>query len=147
MTSIRTPVTSFGKWEMPMRVFRLSKVATFAVLGGVLAACQSSAPSAPTAASPETHALARSIGQTIGRCWFGPGETAFAGYIYSPEPNAVVPRVLIVRKDQPAERPVLVVEATGASSVSSYGPLLGGPNAGRINADLNRWAKGNTSCT
>lgn len=59
----------------------------------------------------------------------------------------MVPRVLIVRKDQPAERPVLVVEATGAASVSSYGPLMQGPSATRISADLNRWAKGNASCS
>ena len=119
-----------------------------AICSASLAACQSSpsSTSAPKAASPEAHALARSMGETIGRCWFGPGETAFAGYIYSPEPNAVVPRVLIVRKDQPAERPVLVVEATGATTVSSYGPLLQTPNAARISADLNRWSKGNTSC-
>ena len=129
------------------RVVGLARAITFVGLSASLAACQSSPPSAPSAASPEAHALARSIGQTMGRCWFGTGETAFAGYIYSPEPNAVVPRVLIVRKDQPAERPVLVIEATGASSISTYGPLLDTPNAGRINADLNRWAKGNTSCT
>jgi hypothetical protein len=124
-------------------------VILLALCSASLAACQSSAPttSAPTAASPEAHALARTMGEAIGRCWFGPGETAFAGYIYSPEPNAVVPRVLIVRKDQPAERPVLVVEATGATTVSSYGPLLQTSNAARIRTDLNRWSKGNTSCT
>jgi hypothetical protein len=118
-----------------------------ALCGGLLAACQSSPPPAPTAATPEAHALARTIADSMGQCWFGPNETAFAGYIYSPEPNAVVPRVLIVRKDQPAERPVLVVEATGATTVSSYGPLLQTENAARISADLNRWAKGNTSCS
>jgi len=119
-----------------------------ALCSASLAGCQSSShpTSAPAAASPEAHALARSMGETIARCWFGPGETAFARYIYSPEPNAVVPRVLIVRKDQPAERPVLVVEATGAATVSSYGPLLQTSNAARISADLNRWSKGNTSC-
>jgi hypothetical protein len=120
-----------------------------ALCGATVAACHSRAPStsAPAAASPEAHTLARAIAETIGRCWFGADETAFAGYIYSPEPNAVVPRVLIVRKDQPAERPVLVVEATGAATVSSYGPLLQSPNATRISADLDRWSKGNTSCS
>jgi hypothetical protein len=123
------------------------KMAVAAACGLLVTACQSKAPpSAPSAATPEAHALARTIADSMGRCWFGPGETAFAGYIYSPEPNAVVPRVLIVRKDQPAERPVLVVEATGASTVSSYGPLMQ-TNGARINADLNRWAKGNTSCS
>lgn len=118
-----------------------------ALCGILLAACQSSAPSAPSAATPEAHALARTIGETIGRCWFGPGETTFADYVYSPEPNAVVPRVLIVRKDQPAERPVLVVEATGAESVSTYGPLLESSNSGRIQTDIDRWTKGGTSCS
>lgn len=120
--------------------------ASFAAL---VAACQSStAPtSAPAQASPQAHALARTIGENIGRCWFAPGETAFAGFIYSPEPNAVVPRVLIVRKAQPAERPVLVIEATGAASISTYGPLLQPPNGGRIQADLDRWTKGGTSCS
>jgi hypothetical protein len=113
----------------------------------LIAGCQSKSPAATEPASPAAHALARTIGQTIGRCWFAGGENAFAGYIYSPEPNAVVPRVLIVRKEQPAERPVLVVEATGAASVTSYGPLLQGPNGGRIQTDLDRWAKGGTSCS
>jgi len=123
-------------------------VAITAACALLMAACQSKPPSsAPTAATPEAHALARTVAETMARCWFGPGETAFAGYIYSPEPNAVVPRVLIVRKDQPAERPVLVVEATSASAVSSYGPLLQTANATRISADLDRWAKGNTSCS
>lgn len=112
-----------------------------------LAACQSPDPAPQVTASSETQALARKIGETIGRCWFSAGETAFAGYIYSPEPNAVRPRVLIVPKDQPAERPLLVVEATSASSVESYGPLLGTANATRISADLGRWAKGGDSCS
>lgn len=115
--------------------------------GGLLAACQSSPPSAPTAATPEAHVLARTIADSMGQCWFGPKETAFASFIYSPEPNAIVPRVLIVRKDQPAERPVLVIEATGATTVSSYGPLLQSENAARISADLNRWARGSKSCS
>lgn len=114
----------------------------------LLSACQSSPAPAPQAtASNEAHALARRVGETIGRCWFAAGETAFAGYIYSPEPNAVQPRVLIVPKAQPAERPVLVVEATSGASVQTYGPLLETPNAARIRADLDRWAKGGTNCS
>jgi hypothetical protein len=117
------------------------------VLALLLGTCQSSAPSTQGQATNEMHALARTIGNTIGRCWFAAGENAFANYIYSPEPNAVQPRVLIVPKDQPAERPVLVVEASGAASVSTYGPLLDTPNGARIRGDLDRWAKGNESCS
>lgn len=118
-----------------------------AIMGfALLAACQSKAPSPQPPASKETQALARAIGETIGRCWFAAGETAFAGYIYSPEPNAVKPRVLIVPKDQPAERPVLVIEATSPGSVDTYGPLLDTANSARILADLDRWAKGGNSC-
>jgi hypothetical protein len=112
----------------------------------LLAACQSSAPTTPATATNEMHALARTLGNTMARCWFASGDAAFASYIYSPEPNAVQPRVLIVPKDQPAERPVLVVEASGAASVSTYGPLLDTPAGPRIRADLDRWAKGNESC-
>ena len=114
---------------------------------GLLAACQSPGPSPQPPASKETQALARTLGETIGRCWFAAGETAFAGYIYSPEPNAVQPRVLIVPKEQPAERPVLVVEATSPASIEVYGPLLDASNSARIRADLDRWAKGGNSCS
>jgi hypothetical protein len=113
----------------------------------LLAACQTKAPSSQPPASKETQALARAIGETIGRCWFSADETAFAGYIYSPEPNAVKPRVLIVPKDQPAERPVLVIEATSPASVDTYGPLLDTANSARIRADLDRWAKGGGRCS
>jgi hypothetical protein len=123
----------------------------FAFAGGLalLAACQSApkAPAPQAAASNEAHELARHIGDAIHRCWFGPKETAFAGYIYSPEPNAVQPRILIVRKDNPAERPVLVVETRGASGVTSYGPLAQTPTGLRIRTDLDRWAKGSERCS
>jgi hypothetical protein len=128
----------------------IGRILVPALAAAGLAACQSgggSAPAADVPASNEAHNLARTVGNAMKQCWFGPGETAFAGYIYSPEPNAVTPRVLIVPKSQPAERPVLVVEATGATTLSSYGPMMGGPNAGRIRADLDRWSKGNTSCS
>ena len=128
----------------------IGRILVPALVAAGLAACQSGGASTPAAnvpASNEAHNLARAVGNTMAQCWFAPGETAFAGYIYSPEPNAVTPRVLIVPKSQPAERPVLVVEAKGASTLDSYGPLLGGPNAGRIRADLDRWSKGSTSCS
>ena len=115
-----------------------------------LVACQSKpapSPQQPGTASNEAHQLARKLGETIGKCWFGPGENAFAGYIYSPEPNAVQPRVLIVPKSQPAERPLLVVEARSAANYSVYGPMLDTANGSRIRTDLDRWAKGSSSCT
>jgi hypothetical protein len=127
----------------------IGRILVPALVAAGLAACQSGGgtPSADAPASNEAHNLARAVGNAMAQCWFASGETAFAGYIYSPEPNAVTPRVLIVPKSQPAERPVLVVEAKGASTLDSYGPLLGGPNAGRIRADLDRWSKGSTSCS
>ena len=128
-------------------LFRTTGKAAAIVCLALLAACQSTDPSPQAPASREAQALARKTGETIGRCWFADQETAFAGYIYSPEPNAVQPRVLIVPKDQPAERPVLVVEASGAASLVSYGPLLKTPVAARIRSDLARWAKGGDSCS
>lgn len=129
----------------------IGRIIVPALFAASLAACQSGGGSAPAVAdapaSNAAHTLARTVGNAMAQCWFGPGETAFAGYIYSPEPNATTPRVLLVPRSQPAERPVLVVEATGATSLNTYGPLMGGPNAARIRADLDRWSKGSTSCS
>lgn len=127
--------------------FRMATMLALILCLTLLAACQSTDPSQQVPATKEAQALARKTGETIGRCWFADSETAFAGYIYSPEPNAVRPRVLIVPKEQPAERPVLVIEASGATSLVSYGPLLDTPVAERIRADLDRWSKGGESCT
>ncbi len=97
--------------------------------------------------SDEAYGLSVRMADTIGRCWFAPGETLFAGYFYSPERNAAVSRILIVKKDDPTGLPGLVVQPVNGSSASVYGPLLDTANGARIRADVARWAKGATRCT
>ena len=57
------------------------------------------------------------------------------------------PRFLLVPKGNYGGRPLLVVEASGpGGKVSAFGPLMEGPQASRISADITRWAGGDASC-
>ena len=103
--------------------------------------------SAPVGSPDDAYLLSTRLAETIGRCWFAPGEAAFAGYVYSPERNAGVSRILIVKKNEPTSLPVLVVEAKGANSADVYGPLAASATGPRIRADVERWAKGGSGCT
>ncbi len=97
--------------------------------------------------SDEAYNLSVRLADSIGRCWFAAGETAFAGYVYTPERNAGVSRILLVKKDTPTGLPALVVQATSGASASVYGPLADSANGARIRADIARWAKGGTGCS
>jgi len=97
--------------------------------------------------SDAAYNLSVRLADTIGRCWFAAGDTTFAGYVYSPERNASVSRILLVKKSDPTGLPALVVQATSGSSASVYGPLAEGANGPRIRADIARWAKGGTGCS
>jgi hypothetical protein len=95
--------------------------------------------------------MAASMSATIGRCWFGKGEKAFAGYVHASETNAIAgpPRVLIVKKSAPHARPELVIEFRTESDgvrVNVYGPLIETERGTRIAADINRWADGSGAC-
>ena len=103
--------------------------------------------SVPVGSPDDAYYLSTKLAETIGRCWFAPGETAFAGYVYSPERNAGVSRILIVKKNEPTSLPVLVVEAKGSNAADVYGPLAASASGGRIRADVDRLAKGGTGCT
>lgn len=117
------------------------------VAAAVLAGCQST-PSPPTARAfdPDAaHALYTRLTDLVKSCWFA-GDAAFTDYNYSPEINANAPRILIVAKSDPHGRPLLVIEPRTTTSADVYGPLLGGPAAPRVRADLDRWLKGASTC-
>jgi hypothetical protein len=116
------------------------------LLLAALAACQTAPPTTPGASSDEARALYASLTGLVKSCWFGGGDTTFAGYNYSPEVNAGVPRILIVTKADPGGRPVLVVEPLGRAAANVYGPLLQATAGGRAKADLDRWIRGGTGC-
>jgi hypothetical protein len=110
-----------------------------------LAACQTAQPTATGATSDEAHALYARLTETVKTCWFA-GDPAFVAYIYSPEINANAPRILIVPKQEPHGRPVLVIEPKAAANADVYGPLLASPAGDRVRADLGRWLKGTSDC-
>ena len=131
------------------RTHRLRLIAPAAALGmslALLAGCQSAKDGATTS-NAATYALTKRLGDAIAQCWFDEASVpTFGKYIYSPEPGNSPPRVLIVPRDTPTERPVLVVEAVGANEVNLFGPLLDTEAGPRIRADLDRWAKGDEGC-
>jgi hypothetical protein len=108
-------------------------------------------PAAAAGNNPAAYRLAAEVSATLGRCWFGAGEKAFAGYVHASETNAIVgpPRILIVKKNAPHARPDLVIEFRTEGSITRvnvYGPLIASDKATRIAADVNRWAAGGKEC-
>lgn len=101
------------------------------------------------AVGDKAYNLATRLASAIERCWITSGDPAFADYVYSPEPNNNAgPRILIVPRASPGERPLLVIEINNAgTNVNAYGPLAQSPHAGRIGADLRRWINGGDGCS
>lgn len=117
-----------------------------------LAACQSSQSEAPGGDVQGKSAALRSM-ETVAtaayRCWFEAGDPAFAQFSFANELNSFSgqPRFLVVPENDYGGRPLLVVQAAGASGqVTAFGPLLQGDEGGRISADIRRWAQGDTDC-
>jgi len=116
-----------------------------------LAACQS-APG-PQASAPGKSAALRNMEQVAiaaHRCWFAGNDPAFRAYSFANELNSFSgrPRFLLVPKGNFGGRPLLVVQAEGASGrVTAFGPLMDGPEGGRISGDINRWAAGSSACS
>ena len=83
------------------------------------------------------------------KCWFASKDAAFRDYSFANELNnfSGTPRFLLVPKRNFGGKPLLVVQAEGpGGKVSAFGPLMDGPHAGRIGADLGRWSAGDGSC-
>lgn len=118
-----------------------------------LAACQSDTkPSAPAASSGKSAALRNmeQVAIAAHRCWFASKDAAFRDYSFANELNSFSgkPRFLLVPRGNFGGRPLLVVQAEGAAgSVTTFGPLMDGPAASRISADINRWSAGGTACS
>ena len=110
-----------------------------------------SAPQALAQPSDAAYALVNRLSAEMKRCWFMGGDPMFGDYVAGPEPNATGgPRILVVPRNTPDGRPVLVVEILGAGPkprVNVYGPLAAGPAADRIGRDLRRWIDGRDGCS
>lgn len=122
------------------------------MLGLVLAACQSAPKPQAEAGSGKSASLRvmEQVAREAYRCWFASKDPAFRPYGFANELNSFSgqPRFLLVPATNFGGRPLLVVQATGASAqVEAFGPLLGEPLGGRISADVARWSAGGAGCS
>ena len=89
------------------------------------------------------------IALTANRCWFKSRDGAFKSYRLAPELQSFSgkPRILLVAYNNPAERPLLVIEAMGnPAKVAAYGPLMYNNLGGRIAENVKRWTAGDNKC-
>lgn len=130
---------------------RLCPIAAVLLLGACASAPQGApAPVAVAAADDTGLDRMERLTLTANRCWFKSKDPAFRNYSLAPELSSFSgrPRFLLVPRNRPEERPLLVVEGrSGSTDVSTYGPLMNDPLAARIDADLARWRAGAKSCT
>lgn len=120
------------------------------VAAGLLAACQTSGPGNLTLQSSEAALPAMEhIALAANKCWFKGTDSQFSSYRIAPELNSHSgrPRILIVPRARPEDRPLAVVEGQGSpATISAYGPLFGDPLGNRMAADLKRWNGGSSAC-
>nr|WP_316654360.1 hypothetical protein [uncultured Gellertiella sp.] len=121
--------------------------ATLALL--LLASCAPKAPRPTADASRAALPVMERVSLGAAQCWFKSHDPAFAAYHMAPELNSYSgrPRLLLVKAHSPESRPLLVVQAEGnPARVDTFGPLMNDASAGRIMADVNRWAAGGKGC-
>lgn len=112
-----------------------------------LTACQTKTPPPKTngGALPTMERVALGANS----CWFKSGDPAFKAYRLAPELNSFSgrPRILVVHRNSPESRPLLVVQAEGSpAKLDAFGPLMGEPVGARIAVDVQRWAAGGKGC-
>jgi len=82
-------------------------------------------------------------------CWFKSGDPAFKAYRLAPELNSFSgrPRILLVPRNSPESRPMLVIQAEGnPAKLDAFGPVMNEAISGRIATDVKRWANGGKGC-
>lgn len=82
-------------------------------------------------------------------CWFKSGDPAFKAYRTAPELNSFSgrPRILLVPRNSPESRPMLVIQAEGnPAKLDAFGPAMNEAISGRIATDVKRWANGGKGC-
>jgi hypothetical protein len=131
-----------------MRPFKnIAAVAAASTLCIFIASCQSR----PPASGPDRSALSTMERVAVGAnsCWFKSGDTAFSAYRLAPELNSFTgrPRILVVHKNSPEGRPLLVVQAEGnPARLQAFGPMMSEPVSTRIAGDVTRWSGGGKTC-
>lgn len=116
-------------------------------VAAALAACQTKTP-APKANDGALPTMER-VALGANACWFKSGDPAFKAYRLAPELNSFSgrPRILIVHRNSPESRPLLVVQAEGSPArLDAFGPMMSEPVGARIATDVKRWAAGGKGC-
>ena len=129
----------------PIRCLRACAV-TAVIL--TLSACQSDRSPAPRPNSTALSTMER-VALGANRCWFKSGDPAFASYRLAPELNSFSgrPRMLIVKRNAPEQRPLAVVQAEGQPArLQAFGPLFSEAIGARMATDIKRWAAGGQAC-
>lgn len=130
-----------------MRPLLSAKLLLPLVAAAALAGCQTKTP-APRANSGALPTMER-IALGANGCWFKSGDPAFKAYRLAPELNSFSgrPRILVVHRNSPESRPLLVVQAEGSPArLDAFGPMMSEPVGARIATDVKRWAAGGKGC-
>ncbi|MDS7597317.1 hypothetical protein [Agrobacterium tumefaciens] len=132
------------------RLLRLtfSRAAGLTLAAAALAACQPK----PQQVSSVSHAALPTmerIALGANACWFKSGDPAFKAYRLAPELNSFSgrPRILLVPRNSPESRPMLVVQAEGnPAKLDAFGPIMNEQMSARVATDVKRWANGGKGC-
>ncbi len=125
----------------------------FAGLGLIaftLAACQSETKPVASSASRAALPTMERVALGANACWFKSGDPAFKAYRLAPELNSFSgrPRILLVPRNSPESRPMLVVQAEGnPAKLDAFGPVMNEAHSARIANDVKRWANGGKGCS
>lgn len=125
-------------------------LAGLVLLATGLAACKPERPAVTSSHSRAALATMERVALGANACWFKSKDPAFAAYRLAPELNSFSgrPRILLVPRNSPESRPMLVVEAEGnPARLQAFGPVMNDSHAARISADIKRWANGGKSCS
>lgn len=130
-----------------MRPLLSAKLLLPLVAAAALVGCQAKTP-APKADNRALPMMER-VALGANGCWFKSGDPAFKAYRLAPELNSFSgrPRILVVHRNSPESRPLLVVQAEGSPArLDAFGPLMGEAVGPRIATDVRRWAGGGKGC-
>lgn len=115
-----------------------------------LAALGACKPTPPASVRPQSALdVMERVMVNASSCWFRSGDPAFKAYRMDAELTSYSgqPRILLVRKGTGDIRPHLVVMAQGSpAKLQAFGPMMDEPLAGRVSADVKRWANGSSAC-
>lgn len=133
--------------RLSMRPLFSAKLLLPLAAAAALAGCQTKTP-APKANNGALPTMER-IALGANSCWFKSGDAAFKAYRLAPELNSFSgrPRILVVHRNSPESRPLLVVQAEGSpAKLDAFGPMMSEPVGARITTDVKRWAAGGKGC-